>query len=144
MNTRKISMAAQAVRLPDTALSYLRILTLSISCISQNIKHIRLSEDLAFALGVMRTAAILPIQAEGVLMVAETLPYDDAIPVTLKNYRGDKIITHCGVVDLVTEVFGLDFTTHHRKDFKNITLKMSSKLRPVALINILDEANSGY
>ena len=143
MNMRKIDSAARAVRLPDTALSHLRTLTVNIVCFDQYTKRIRLSEDLAFALGLMKTAAIIPIQSKGLLMVAETLPYKDAIPVSLENNGGAKTIYNYGVVDLLIEVFGLDFTHNRNKYFKNITLK-TLRGTPVALINILDEANLGY
>ena len=137
MNLRKIDSAARAVQLPDTALSHLRTLNVSISCFSQYDKSICISKDLAFALGLMKTAAILPIQSEGLLMVAETLPYENAIPVSLKNHIGDKIITHYGVVDLLIDVFGLDFTEPDWKYFESITIDKSRGF-PVALVRISD------
>ena len=137
MNLKRINSAARAVRLPDTALSHIRNLSVSISCFSQYKKSICISEDLAFALGLMKTAAILPIQDEEVLMVAETLPYNNAIPVTLENCNGAKIITGYGVVDLLTEVFDLDFTHHYWIDFRNITLERLMR-HTVALVRISD------
>ncbi len=141
MDMKKIEAAARAVQLPKKAASSPNNSRLSFNIVNsdRNGKRIRLSRGLACAVGVTANAAMLPLPDEGLLMVAEKLPYKATIPVPLKDDYGAKIGYNAGMVALLTEVFNLSFEDHVSMSFSDITLDQLRDGTPVALISITDK-----
>ena len=84
---------------------------------------------------------MLPIKDEGLLMVAEKLPYKAACSVSLKdegrNGRdGAKIAYNSGMVALLTREFDLDFSKHVSMSFSDISIETLEDGTTVALIRI--------
>lgn len=141
MDMKKIEAAARAAQLPKITTSHASNAHLSFNIVNspRNGKRLRLSRGLACTVGVTKSAAMLPLPDEGLLMVAEKLPYKAAIPVSLKDDYGAKIGYNSGMVALLTEVFNLSFENHVSMSFSDITLDQLEDGTPVALISITDK-----
>ena len=138
MDMKTLDAAARAVQLPKVAMSASHNSRLSLNIVNskRNGKRIKLSKGLALAAGITESAAMLPIKSEGLLMVAEKLPYPAAHPVNLKDDEGAKIAYNYGMVALLTEVFDLDFSERTSMSFSDITIETLEDDTPVALIRI--------
>ena len=139
MNMKQIEAAVRAAQLPNmaTLASHNSRLSLNIVNSERNGKRIKLSKDLASAVGITESATMLPIKSEGLLMVAEKLPYESSRQATLKDdKRGDKIAYSYDMVALLTKVFELDFTDHVSMSFNGISIEKLEDDTPVALIRI--------
>ena len=143
MDMKKIEAAAQAVQLPQIAKASSHNSRLSFNIVNSdsNGKRVKLSKGLALAVGVTESAAMLPIKGEGLLMVAEKLPYKAACSVSLKNEGrngrdGAKIAYNYGMVALLTKEFGLDFSERTSMSFSDVTIEKLGDNTPVALIRI--------
>ena len=143
MGMQRIEAAARAVQLPQSAKVFSGNSRLSFNIVNSdsNGKRVKLSKDLAAALGITESADILPIKGEGLIMVAEKLPYEAACSVSLKGERrngrsGAKIAYNAGMVALLTKEFDLDFSEHVSMSFSDITIEKLEDETPVALIHI--------
>jgi len=147
MDMKKIEAAAQAVQLPKNATSHASNSHLSFNIVNspRNGKRLRFSRGLACAVGVTENADMLPLPDEGLLMVAEKLPFDAACTVSLKNdsRSNAKICYNTDMVLLLTNVFNLDFTDHVSMSFENISLDTLSDGTDVALIPIFNKYAAG-
>lgn len=134
----ELEKAARAVQLPNIATSASCNSRLSLNIVNskRNGKRIRFSSGLASAVGITENAAILPIESEGLLMIAEKLSYPAARSVTLKDDGGAKIAYSYGMVALLTEVFKLDFTFRTSMSFDDISIDNLADGTTVALIHI--------
>lgn len=138
MDMKKIAAAAHAVKLPIMPVaSSGGSLSFNIVNSESNGKRIRFSKGLALAVGITESADMLPIKDEGLLMVAENLPYGAACPVKLNGKGGNaKIAYNSGMVALLTNVFELDFTKHVSMSFSDISIEKLDDGTPVALIRM--------
>lgn len=101
---------------------------------SANGKRISLSKSLVANLGLDNQIAIIPIPAEGVVMVARDLPFDGAIRGELRG-EDKKLWYASNIVLLLTELFGLDFKTRVSRSFNDISINELDGV-PVATIRI--------
>lgn len=141
MNTymKQIEASAQAVKISAVTRSLIENSRLEFSIINseKSGKHIRLSNDLALTLGITESVDILPIEEEGLIMVAKKLPFNAACTVALDCNRKDaKIAYNSAMVDLLTEEMDLDFEGTDHEDFYDIAIKQPWGRPPVALIRV--------
>lgn len=145
MDMQRIEAAARAVQLPQSAKVFSGNSRLSFNIVNSdsNGKRVKLSKDLAAAIGITERADILPIKGEGLIMVAEKLPYEAACSVSLKDEgrngrTGAKIAYNSGMVALLTKEFDLDFSEHVSMSFSDISIEKLEDETTVALIRISD------
>lgn len=141
MDIKRIEAAAKAAQLPRLATSTFRTSNLSFDIVNskRNGKRVKLSKDLAQAVDLTDSADMLPLEEEGLLMVAKKLPFEAACPVLLKGDNEAKIAYNSGVVALLTQMFGLNFADHTSMSFSNITIDKLEDGTPVALIPIYNK-----
>lgn len=141
MDIKKIEAAAKAAKLPQNIASPLRRSNLSFNIVNskRNGKRVKLSKDLAQEINATDSADMLPLEEEGLLMVAKKLPFEAAYPVSLKGDNEAKIAYNSGVVALLTQVFGLNFADHTSMSFSDITIDKLEDGTPVALIPIYNK-----
>lgn len=140
MDFKKIDAVAKAAKLPQFPVSIIRTSNLSFNIVNSNRngKRLKLSKDLAQALGLTDSAAMLPLKEEGVLLIAEKLPYE-AYQVSLKGDNEAKIAYSSGMVALLTQMFELNFTDHTSMSFTNITIHPLENGTPMALVPIYNK-----
>lgn len=143
MDMQRIEAAAQTVQLPQIPKTSSRNSRLSFNIVNSdsNGKRVKLSKGLTTALGITESADILPIKGEGLIMVAEKLPYEAACSVSLKDEgrngtSGAKIAYNSGMVALLTMEFDLDFSEHVSMSFSDISIEKLEDGTTVALIRI--------
>lgn len=85
-----------------------------------NGKRLTFSKSIADELGITDTAFAMPAEGERKLVVGQTLPFPEAVKLTLK---GDtkKICYHSQMVALLTDMFNIDFSTKTSRSFDNVT-----------------------
>ena len=74
-----------------------------------NGKRITLSKALVEKLELDGYVSMMPLQSEGVLMLAKTLPFDNASTIEL-NSSDRRIAYHAGAVKLIVDTFSLDYS----------------------------------
>lgn len=139
----KIDAAAKAAKRPLLVLatSTFRTSNLSFNIVNskRNGKRVKFSKDLAQAVDLTDSAAMLLLQEEGLLMVANKLPYEAACTVVLKDDEGAKIAYNTGMVILLTQMFDLNFTGHTSMSFSDIDIETLEDGTTVALIPIYNK-----
>ena len=101
-----------------------------------NGKRFTLTKSLINANRIDKKVALLPIPEEGVLLLAEKLPFENAIEKTLK-LKGEARLSYAApVVALLTECFKLNFGTHVSMSFQDITIDKLPDGSPLAIVNM--------
>jgi len=88
---------------------------------NKNGKRISFSKTLSMKLGLQNTIDIVAFEDDGVILLLKNLPHDDKSTFGL---RGDdkKIIYSAELVEILTEIFNLDFSTKTSRSFTNISI----------------------
>lgn len=146
MDIKELQTAAEKVELADIKVvrSGNALLSFGIVNSKRNGKRVTLSKSLTSAIEVDKSAAMLPIPDKGVLMIAKALPYKAASTVNLKNDGGGKVGYNSGMVALLTQTFGLNFTDHVSVSYSDIDVNTLDNGTPVAIVKIYNKypANS--
>ena len=87
----------------------------------KNGKRISFSKMLSIKLDLQDSVDIVELEDEGMILISKNLPYDFKSTYSL---RGDdrKIIYSSELVEVLTEIFNLDFGTKVSRSFTDITI----------------------
>ena len=104
MNLKKIEAAAQAAQLHEETRRLIQNsrMEFRIANYEMSGECIRFSKELALVLGITQSADILLMPYEGLIMVAEKLPFDAACTVALNDDRGAKVVYIVNVINIRT------------------------------------------
>ena len=115
----------------------------------RNGKRLSFSKALVAKLELEDTVYITPVKEDGVIILAGTRLFESYEC----NLRGDdkKLSYNSGVVETLTELFGLDFSQHVSKSFtkidfdehEGVPVAIVSLTNPVSTRNTEDNAESG-
>lgn len=99
---------------------------------NKNGKRISFSKALSVKLGLEGTVDMIALEDEGVILISKNLPYDTKSTYEL---RGDdkKIIYNSELVQNLTEIFDLDFSTKTSCSFTDITVNADDNMLMAAI-----------
>ena len=134
----KLQEAAKAVKPTDIKVSHSGNSRFSFGIVNsaRNGKRVTLSKGLATALSIGDSADMVPIAAEGVLMIGKKLSFPATSTVSLKEDGGGKIGYNSGMVAVLTQVFGLNFTEHVSVSYSDINMDHLDDGTLVAIVKI--------
>ena len=139
-NFDKICAAAEQQQLPiNTNVASRGKLSVGIVNSQNNGKRLTFSKALAEALDLKDEVVILPVLTEGVMLISKTLRFNDKIVCKL-NGDGKKVAYAAGLVQQLTECFGLDFSEHVSCTFTDIMIEDLDGV-PVAVVAMPKVAN---
>lgn len=141
MDIKELQAAAKKVKLADIKVAPSGNAHLSFGIVNskRNGKRVTLSKSLVSAIEVAESAAMIPIPDKGVLMIGKALPYEAASNVNLKDDGGGKIAYNSGMVALLTQTFGLNFTDHVSVSYSDIEVNTLDNGTPVAIVKIYNK-----
>lgn len=101
---------------------------------NKNGKRISFSKMLSMKLGLQDIIDIVAFEDDGVILISKNLPHDDKSTFGL---RGDdkKIIYNAELVETLTEIFNLDFSTKTSRSFTDISIN-ADDAEPMAEVRI--------
>ena len=99
---------------------------------NKNGKRISFSKMLSMKLGLQDTIDIVAFEDDGVILISKNLPHDDKSTFGL---RGDdkKIIYNAELVETLTEIFNLDFSTKTSRSFTDISINADDTMTMAAI-----------
>lgn len=99
---------------------------------NKNGKRVSFSKPLSLKLGLQDSIDIVALEEEGVILIAKNLPYDVK---STYGLRGDdkKIIYSSELVQSLTEIFALDFSTKTSCSFTDITVNADDNMLMAAI-----------
>ena len=100
---------------------------------AQNGKRLSISKALAQHLGVDTFVYAMPSAEERKLVLGKELPFTNAVELKLSG-EGKKLCYNAHIVELLTDMFSLDFSTHVSMTVSNIVLDVKNGV-PVAVVN---------
>ena len=109
VNFEKLFEAAKTAEVQLVSASGSGKYTISVVNSNGNGKRITLSKALVEKLDLDGSVSMLPLQGEGVLMVAKELPFASASTIELTSSDG-RIAYHAGAVKLLVDTFNLDYS----------------------------------
>lgn len=132
--------AANNVKLPSSALtaSSKGIMSFGIVNSEGNGKRFTMTKALINAIGVDKKVELLPIPDEGVLFVANKLPFDNAVKKELRANGEGRLAYAAPIVAFLIDSFNLDFGNHVSMTFQDITIDKLPDGSPVAIINMIN------
>ena len=97
-----------------------------------NGKRLTFSKSIADELGITDTAFAMPAEGERKLVVGKTLPFPEAVKLTLKGTT-KKTCYNAHMVASLTDMFNIDFSTKTSRSFTEVTFDMYNGVK-VAII----------
>ncbi len=85
-----------------------------------NGKRLTFSKSIVDEIGVTDTAFAMPAEGDRKLVVGKTLPFPDAVKLTLRG-KTRRTCYHSQMVALLTEMFNLDFSAKTSLTFDNVS-----------------------
>lgn len=99
---------------------------------NQNGKRLSFSQFLSHRLGLKDTIALMPHGKARKLVIGKTLPFPKAISASLRG-EGKKICYKASLVEMLTNIFDLDFSEHVSLTFDRIEFDDLDGI-PVAIV----------
>ena len=102
-----------------------------------NGKRVSVSKSLSKKLELTDNLAILPMIEDGVVLLAKELPFPATSHVSIRG-KDKKIAYSASLVQLLTEVFALDYSARTSMSFSDIDFDTVDDV-PVAIVTIRDK-----
>lgn len=131
-NISELLQQAAATNIPQVYNEGARHHSLGIVNSEGNGKRITLSKKLIARLELEENFQLLPIPSEGVALIAQKLPSNQASTARLSS-KGRGVCYSAGLVQLLTQLFKLDFSEHVSRTFTDITFDEIDGM-PVAIV----------
>ena len=119
VNFEKLFETAKTADVQQVSVSGSGKYSISVVNSDGNGKRITLSKALVQKLGLDGSVSMLPLQGEGVLMLAKELPFASASNIALTS-SDKRIAYHAGAVKLLVDTFRLDYSKKTSMSFSDV------------------------